>query len=566
MAERRWVGPASVVVLVLLIASTVAAVVVSQRQLDTRLRSLAETAAATVRQDVELNLQRDVAAVVGLARSLDDVTTVDADRWTGAVDQVARAGVFTDISAVNLLTVSRAEDLDATLGSLPDSVRDVLDLRLGDGPLHAVGTAVWPEPENQAVLGYDVFLNPQAAPAVRAAILRTTVQATAPLQVVQEPEDQRAIVVYVPVVPEPGGAATGAISLVFRAGALLDDAVARLPRGAAVRWTDGSVGLEGDAALLADAGTPVQNGAVAVEVFNDLGRTFRLDVTLPATALGTAERRVPLLVGALGAVLCLGLVLTSAAWQRTTRRADQLAARRTAALATTTAELEAANRELRELDRLKDRMIGTVSHDLRSPLTVIRGASQMLLERSLTDEQRQELTRRVLRQTSRLRGLIDELLVSAQARGGALRADRRALDLRPVIATIIDDLGIGQLEPEPGEVPAVLADQIHVERVLHNLLVNAVNHGAPPVEVSLAWLAGEGVVEVHVRDHGPGIPEELRDEVFTDFGRAGDAGPGYGLGLAIATELARVNGGTLTYRDPEGPGACFVLSLPVATT
>lgn len=563
MSERRWVGPASFVVLVLLIATTVGAVVASQRQLDARLQNLADTAAATVRHDAQLNLQRDVAAAAGLARSLPDVATVDAETWTAAVEQVARAGIFTEISAVNLFVVADPADVDTTLAALPPQVRDRLDVRLGAGPFHAVGTAVWPKDGNRVVLGYDLLLNPVAAPAVQAAVARRTVQSTPPLRVVQETEEQRATVVYVPVVGDGGDAVTAVISLVFRAQALLADTTDRLPRGAAVRWIDGSEGVGGEEAVLAEVGDAPSDGAVAVESFADVGRTFRVEVALPREALGAAERRVPLLVAALGTVLSVGLVAISLAWYRTADRAARLAERRTEALAAATAELEAANRELVERDRLRDRMLGTVSHDLRSPLTVIRGAGQMLLDAPLRERDRRELIHRLLRQTSRLRGLIDELLVSAQARGGALEAAREPLDLLPLLATITEDLGVGELVAPPDRVPPVLADQTHVERILHNLLMNAVKHGAPPVEVTVVPRPETGTVEVHVRDHGRGVPSELRDRVFTEFGRAGDAGPGYGLGLAIVTDLARVNGGSITYRDADDGGACFVLTLPV---
>jgi signal transduction histidine kinase len=563
--ERRWVGMVSVAVLVLLLATTVGAVLATRQQLDRRLAAAAATVAATVRHDVQLNLQRDVAAATGLARSVTDVTAVDAGVWTAAVQDLTSVGAFTEVAAVNLLAVADEDEVEATLAALPDEVRASLDLRLAEGPVHAVGIAVWPEDANRQVLGYDVFANELVVPAVRGAIRWVTVHSTQPVQVVQEPEGQRSTVFYVPVVGDADEEeVTAVIGLVFRAGALLERIVSRLPQAAAVRWTDASPDLEGDDALLAEVGDPTVDGATAAEVVAAIGRTYRIEVTLPRTALSPAERRAPLLVGALGVVLSLGLFVTSLGWRHAAVRADRLVAARTAALSEATADLEAANRELLEFDRLKDRMIDTVSHDLRSPLTVIRGAAQVLLERpDLPVEDRHELLERVARQASRIRGLTDELLVAAQVRSGNLTADRRPLELRPLLRIVTADLGVGELRPG-GEVPPVRADRLHVERIVHNLLVNAVNHGAPPIEVEVATGASPGTVEVRVRDHGAGVPPELQERIFAEFGRAADAGPGYGLGLAIATELARANGGSLAYREMDAPGACFVLTLPVA--
>jgi signal transduction histidine kinase len=561
--DRRWVVPASAAVLALLVVTTLAAVVVTRDQVAARLTSSADRAVQIVRQEVELALDRDVAAAAGLARSVADPTAIDAEGWTDAVESVARVGAFSEASAVNLAVVATGAELEDTLGSLPASVRDSLDLRVSDGDLHAVIAAVWPSESNRAALGFDVTGNAEAARAVTAAIENATVQASRPLRIVQEPTAQRSTVVYVPVIAPEAGRTVGVVNLVFRAGALVSDVAERLPSGAHVRWLDSEEGLEPDAAILAEVGDAVGEGITAVETIDGLGRSWRLEVTLPPTAAGPLETRAPLLVGLLGAVLSLGLLVTLAAWRSTTRRADELAARRTAALTEATGRLEDANRELQELDRFKDRLLRAVSHDLRAPLTVITGSAALLRDRELPPAQRTDLIDRLLRQASRLRGLIDELLLSAQVRAGAVQPDLQPLDLAQLVTTTVDDLGVGRLLPPSGPLPQVLADRAHVERMLHNLLTNAADHGAPPVEVELANGVGPHV-ELCVRDHGPGIPEELRSQVFDEFARSHSGGGGYGLGLAIVTELARANGGSLTYRDV-GAGACFVLTLPIAT-
>jgi signal transduction histidine kinase len=559
--ERRWVGPASVLVLALVLAATVGGVLVTREQLDRRLEELAASALATVRHDVQLNLQRDVAAAEGLARSWPELTTIDRATYERTIEEVAERGVFSSVAAVSLNLVTPAEEIDDVLAALPEDVLGSLDVRLGDGPLHVVGLHTWPRAPNRAVLGYDAFLRPRAAPALDAAIRTETVQSTDPLEVVQETAERRSTVVYVPIAPD--GEVVGVTSLVFRASGLLEDVGDRLPPGTTVRWTDVTEGLDEAEGLLAETGVATRDAAVARGELEELGRSFRFEVTVPSTALGAAERRVPLLVGALGAVISVAFLLTVVAWRRTAARAADLATRRTAALAAATAELELANAELRELDRLKDRLLSSVTHDLRSPLAVIGGVTQLLLDRpDIPEDKRHDLLRRVRRQASRLRGLIDELLVAAQVRSGVLVADRRPLDLAPLVDEVLSDLNVGAVAAPAEALPPVLADRVHVERILHNLVMNAVHHGAPPIGVGLA--VRDGVVELHVRDRGPGVPPELRDRVFREYGRSGEAGPGYGLGLTIATELAEANGGSLSYRDADGPGACFVLELPVA--
>jgi signal transduction histidine kinase len=559
VGDRRWTGPVSWLALVALVATTVLATLVVRSEVDARLRNNAQGAAAAVLLDLQLNVRRDVAAAAGLAGAVSDVTQVDAATWEAAVERVADAGAFTDVAAVNLLVVAVDGDaLTATVEQLPAEVADQLDLRPATDPPHAVVTNVWPEATNRAVLGYDVFDNPVAADAATAAIADGRVRSSAPTRVVQEPGDHHSSMVYVPVVA-PDGTVTGLVNLVFRAGALISEAEQLLPAGAAVRWSD----VTGDGVTTALAELPGEGpvALVATERAREFGRDWLVEVGLPRASLGPVQRYAPWLVAALGAALVLGLAATTGAWWSTARRADALARRRTADLEASARELAALNAELAELDRFKDRLLGAVSHDLRAPLAVIRGSTEVLLDRDLTAEQREDLLRRVMRQTSRLRGLIDELLVAAQVRAGRLRADRRPLDLRPLVETVCGDLGIGEVRGGcDGALPRVHADPVHVERVLHNLLTNAVSHGAPPVTVEL--VADTTGVEMRVRDAGPGVAPALRERMFDEHARTDGARPGYGLGLAIALQLAEVNGGTLSYRD-EGPGACFVLRLPV---
>lgn len=562
--ERRWAAPVTVAVLLLLVASTVAGVLMIRNQATERLSTLARDAAATVRHEIQLNVGRDVAVAAALGRSLPDVRDVDDATWEATVAPLADAGAFTDTAAVNLLLVADPDTIDDRLGQLPTDVIDQLDVRLADGPSHAVVTQVWPREANAAVLGYDVFDNDGAAPAAQEAIDGPVTRGSRPITLAQEPTDQRAAVLYVPV-SGPDGAVTGLVNLVFRADLVIDDVVERLPDGAHIRWLDAAADLDPDARVLADVGTPANGGVRAVDEVSEAGRTWRVEVTVPRSVLGPAEREATLLVVALGTVLASGMLVATAAWRNAARRADALVARRTADLEAATAELEARNAELRELDHLKDRLLGAVSHDLRAPLSVIHGAAELLLEREVPAAQRRQLLSRLLRQAARLRGLIDELLVADQVRAGHVHADRRPVDVRQLAAVTVADLGIGELH-HVEDAPHALADAMHVERILHNLLTNALAHGAPPVEVRIVHVADDDVVEILVTDGGAGVPPHLRSQVFDPYTRRLGDEPSYGLGLAVARQLAEASGGSLTYRyRDDASGACFVLRLPVST-
>jgi K+-sensing histidine kinase KdpD len=217
--------------------------------------------------------------------------------------------------------------------------------------------------------------------------------------------------------------------------------------------------------------------------------------------------------------------------------------------------------QTRQFDQLKLNFVAIASHELRTPATSIYGALTTLVHRlELPQEARDELVVMAYEQSDRMRRLIEQLLDLS-------RLDARAIKVVPrpiVLSSVLSEIVAGAVPHEPQvdiDVPmdlAVVADPLALERVVTNLLTNAVRHGAPPIRLSA--LRKDATLRVFVEDSGGGVPESLRDRLFDRFSRA-DAGVGSGLGLTIARAYAQAMGGELFYREGT-PGARFELILP----
>jgi two-component system sensor histidine kinase KdpD len=165
---------------------------------------------------------------------------------------------------------------------------------------------------------------------------------------------------------------------------------------------------------------------------------------------------------------------------------------------------------------------------------------------------------------------VTNLLDASRVEAGVLGVSLATTELDDVVPPALDELalGPGQVELDlPAAVPPVLADGVLLQRVLVNLLGNAVRYspaGRPPV---LAASEFGGTVQLRVIDHGPGIPAERRDTVFLPFQRLGDTDndTGIGLGLALSKGFVEGMGGTLEAEDTPGGGLTMVVALPAAT-
>jgi signal transduction histidine kinase len=267
---------------------------------------------------------------------------------------------------------------------------------------------------------------------------------------------------------------------------------------------------------------------------------------------------VPLLVrGASLGVLHVG-TLTPRKFTRDEVELLQIVAERVA-IAIERAQL---HEELIQLDQLKLNFVAIASHELRTPATSIYGVLKTLSDRGprLSEELREELIRVGVEQGERLRRLLEELLDLS-------RLDARAIIVAPrplVLKAALSDVVHGALATSDGvelDIPedlAAVVDPLVLERVVSNLVANAVRYGAPPIRIVAQQR--DRHLRVAVEDAGPGVPKELEGRIFDRFARGGGE-TGHGLGLAIARAYAQAHGGDLVY-DPRPGGARFELLIP----
>jgi signal transduction histidine kinase len=240
-------------------------------------------------------------------------------------------------------------------------------------------------------------------------------------------------------------------------------------------------------------------------------------------------------------------------------------------LALDRARLFAHERDAREAleraDEVKTRFVALAAHELRAPVAGIHGTVETLdgLADRLTDEQRGDLRQLLRSQTERLRLLIEQLLdlTRLEAEVVAIRPER--FSVRPRIESLAEGVagreGGIRIDVDP-ELEAV-ADPEAFDRVLSNLLVNAIRHGEPPVVVTAELR--DRHFRVAVEDRGRGVPPAFVPELFERFSRSAiseEATEGTGLGLAIARSYAQAHGGDLLYQPAQPTGARFELVLP----
>jgi signal transduction histidine kinase len=217
------------------------------------------------------------------------------------------------------------------------------------------------------------------------------------------------------------------------------------------------------------------------------------------------------------------------------------------------------------LDRDRSDLVATVAHELRSPLTGVKGFVQALLNRwdRLSDEQKKLMLTTVHADSDRLSRLITELLDVARLDTGRLSMHQRPCDVPVLTGRVIESVRAGAPHEidfqAPGDLPEIWADPDKFTQVLTNLIENAIRHGSDPVLVS-ASEQGD-LVAVQVDDSGDGIPPEIRQRAFTKFWTTGQRG-GSGLGLYLVNGLVRAHGGTTTIDDAPAGGARITTTWP----
>ncbi len=222
--------------------------------------------------------------------------------------------------------------------------------------------------------------------------------------------------------------------------------------------------------------------------------------------------------------------------------------------------------ELAEVDRVRTAILAAVGHDLRTPLASIKAAASSLRapDVAFSDEDREELLATVEESADRLDDLVENLLAMSRLQAGVLSVQLRPVALDEIVARAL------LYAPDPGvrvevsdDLPLVLADPGLLERVIANLVSNAVRAAVGGGVTVRGTAAGLQVI-----DHGSGIAAADRDRVFAPFQRLDDkrADGGLGLGLAIARGFTEAMGGTLVPSDTPGGGLTMTVTLPGAST
>jgi two-component system, OmpR family, sensor histidine kinase KdpD len=267
-----------------------------------------------------------------------------------------------------------------------------------------------------------------------------------------------------------------------------------------------------------------------------------------------------------------GLALLVAGQQRpiTPRLLDGFAAQAGAALGRDRLRTQAAQAEaLAEGNRIRTALLAAVSHDLRTPLASIKASVSTLRQTDVQWSPADEsaLLAAIEEGADRLDSLIGNLLDASRLTTGSLRPFLRPTSIDEVAPVALR--GLGQAATVhlavPDGLPLVRTDPGLLERVLANLLSNALTHSPPGRPPELRTSAAGDHVVIDISDHGPGVPDQSKTRIFEPFERLEERGSGVGLGLAVAKGFLDAMGGSVTAADTPGGGLTMRVTLPVAT-
>ena len=301
--------------------------------------------------------------------------------------------------------------------------------------------------------------------------------------------------------------------------------------------------IDADGSVIATDGEPVRDGLFTAVPIGDPARP-RAILELHGAPLHASERRLLDVI-----VAQLGGALERTDLSETAREAGALA----------------------EMDQVRTALLSAVSHDIRRPLAAavaaiggLRAAGQ-----NLSDDDRRELLETADESLATLSTLVTDLLDVSRVQAGVLAVSFEEVDAAAVVLGSLEELGLGpsevDLELDP-HLPPMIADPVLLQRVLVNVLANAVHHSPEGARVSVTSGQVRSGGQLTVVDHGAGVPDELRSDMFTPFQRLGDVDntTGLGLGLALSKGFTEGMGGSLRPEDTPGGGLTMVISLPLA--
>ncbi len=218
------------------------------------------------------------------------------------------------------------------------------------------------------------------------------------------------------------------------------------------------------------------------------------------------------------------------------------------------------------------RFTADASHELQTPLTILKGELEVALRSARSPEEYRETLQSGLDEVNRMIELVNDLLLLARSEAGVLRRERHLLDLAELVQQVglrmkmIADSRSVELSIGPTGPALVLGDENLLTRLLSNLVENGIKYSGAGGRVSIGLELQGDRAAIHVTDTGPGIPEDLHEQVFQPFFRSPDAltQRGVGLGLSIARSVALAHSGTLEVRSSPGRGSTFTVRLPLA--
>ncbi|HIE50568.1 MAG TPA: DUF4118 domain-containing protein [Armatimonadetes bacterium] len=221
--------------------------------------------------------------------------------------------------------------------------------------------------------------------------------------------------------------------------------------------------------------------------------------------------------------------------------------------------------------RFRETLLALASHELRTPLSSIKAFVSSLRDEAipLSPADRRELLAAIEEETDHLNRIVSNLLDLSRLEAGAWQPEKDLYLFTEVIGTVLGELdettAARVVTDLPPELPLVPLDHVQIARVVWNLVENALKYSPPEATVHLSARVEGNELVVRVRDAGPGLPPGAEDKVFAKFYRGQREVPGAGLGLTLCAEIVKAHGGRIwAENNPEGPGATFAFTLPLA--
>lgn len=221
----------------------------------------------------------------------------------------------------------------------------------------------------------------------------------------------------------------------------------------------------------------------------------------------------------------------------------------------------------------RDALMLAASHELKTPLTTLKGLSELLLDFDLSEAQRRELLQDLHGQADRMERLIGDIMAVSRIDSGRVSVDFSPVDVSPVVQYVCEEVrpmlqGRVLKCRVPDRVPPVMGEARKLHQILVNLVTNAIKYSEPGTQITLTARSDQSTVRFEVSDQGVGIREEHVPRLFEKFYRADDPAvrrtSGTGLGLYIVRSLVTMLGGQVQVKSKHGKGSAFIVTLPRA--